>query len=100
MSRRLVAIETTIACWVSCGILNDMTRAELDTSLKQAVATGTPVEIVDPTTNEVYYLVSAAQFRGLSAALSDGFDPRDAYPLVDLVMADDDAQDPLLESYQ
>jgi hypothetical protein len=77
-----------------------MTRAKLDTSLKQAVAAGTPVEVVDPATNEVYYLVSAEQFRGLAAALSGDFDPREAYPLIDIVMAEDDANDPLLESYQ
>jgi hypothetical protein len=33
-----------------------MTRAELDPNLKQAVAAGTPVEVFDPTTHEVYYL--------------------------------------------
>lgn len=77
-----------------------MTRAELDLNLKQAVSLGTPVEVFDPTTNEVYYLVSAEQFRGLAAALPGEFDPREAYPLIDKVMTEDDAHDPLLETYQ
>lgn len=77
-----------------------MTRAELDPILKQAVATGTPVEIVDPATSELFYLISAEQFRVLAGSVSDDFDPQDFYPLVDQVMAADDANDPLLDSYQ
>jgi hypothetical protein len=77
-----------------------MTRAELDPNLKQAVAVGTPVEVFDPATNEVYYLLSAEQFQKLAAKMPVDFDPRDAYPLIDAVMAEDDANDPLLESYQ
>lgn len=73
-----------------------MTRAELDPSLKQAVAVGTPVELFDPATNEVYYLISAEQFQSIAG----DFDPRAAYPLVEYVMASDDAHDPLLDSYQ
>ena len=77
-----------------------MTRAEFDSNLKQAVAAGTPVEIVDPSTNEVYYLVSAEQFRKIAAMLGDDFDPQAAYPLIEATMAEDDILDPLLESYQ
>jgi hypothetical protein len=77
-----------------------MTRAELDPNLKQAVAVGTPVEVFDPATNEVYYLLSAQQFQKLTSKLSGDFDPRDIYPFIDAVMAEDDAHDPLLESYQ
>lgn len=77
-----------------------MTRAQLDPNLKLAAAVGTPVEVIDPATNDVYYLLSAEQFRLLSSASNRDIDPRVAYPLVDLVMADDDARDPLLNSYQ
>jgi hypothetical protein len=77
-----------------------MTRAELDASLKQAVAVGTPVEVVDPATNEVFYLITAAQFQKMAARFADGDDPRLAYPTIDVVMADDDAHDPLIDSYQ
>lgn len=77
-----------------------MTRAALNPQLKQVVATGTPVELFDPTTNEVYYLVSADQFQNLSGRAGSDLDPRIAYPLIDAIMADDDAGDPLLDSYQ
>lgn len=76
-----------------------MTRAPLDSNLKQAISSGTPVEIFDPTSNAVYYLLSAEQFQKLSG-VGDDFDPRETYPLIDLAMAEDDANDPLLESYQ
>jgi hypothetical protein len=77
-----------------------MTRTPLDPNLKQAVSLGTPVEVFDPTTNEVYYLISAEQFQRLESAAVSDFDPRDAYRFIDKVMAEDDAHDPLLESYQ
>ncbi|MEX2309101.1 MAG: hypothetical protein WD738_15995 [Pirellulales bacterium] len=77
-----------------------MTRAELDPNLKQAVAVGTPVEVFDPTTNEVYYLISAEQFHTLASVAAGDLNPQDAYPLIDKIMAEDDAHDPLLESYQ
>lgn len=77
-----------------------MTRAELNSTLKQAISFGTPVEVVDPATNEVYYLVSAEQYQRITSLISDEMDPRLAYPLVDQVMADDDANDPWLDSYQ
>jgi hypothetical protein len=77
-----------------------MTRAELDPNLKQAAAIGTPVEVFDPSTNERYYLLSAEQFQQLASKLCGDFDPRDVYPVIDAVMANDDLDDPLLESYQ
>jgi hypothetical protein len=77
-----------------------MTRAQLDGSLREAAQAGTPVEVVDPATNRVYYLVSAEQFQGMAVARPDDFDPRVFYPMIDKVMAADDAKDPLLDSYQ
>ena len=77
-----------------------MTHATLDNSLREAVEAGTPVEIVDPTTNRVYYLISAEQFQKVASTLSGDFDPREGYPIIEKVMAADDADDPLLESYQ
>jgi hypothetical protein len=76
-----------------------MTRMPLDSSLKQALSMGTPIEVFDSTTNEVYYLVSAEQFQKLASQTED-FDPRVGYPLIDETMAEDDTRDPLLESYQ
>lgn len=77
-----------------------MTHAKLDNSLREAAEAGTPVEVVDPATNRVYYLISAEQFQRIGAALSGDFNPRELYPMIDRVMAADDAKDPLLESYQ
>jgi hypothetical protein len=77
-----------------------MTRAELDPKLKHAVSGGTPVEVVDPTTNEVYYLLSAEQFSKLGPSANGEIDPISSYPMIDLIMAEDDAADPLLDSYQ
>jgi hypothetical protein len=77
-----------------------MTRTVLDSSLRAAVEEGTPVEVVDQATHRVYYLISAEQFQRMSSVLSDELDPRELYPMIDRVMAEDDACDPLLESYQ
>jgi hypothetical protein len=76
-----------------------MTRTESDPTLKQAVAIGTPVEVVDTTTNEVYYLISAEQFQRIVASLSGDIDPREVYPLIDKAMAEDDVADRLVDSY-
>ena len=75
-----------------------MVSIPFDANLKQALAAGTPVEVHDAATNEVYYLLSAEHFQQLN--LHTDFDPRVAYPLVDVIMADDDRSDPLLDSYQ
>ena len=77
-----------------------MTLTKLDPNLKQTVAVGTPVEVVDPATQEVYYLISAEQFRAIATAIAGELDPREAYPLVDLTMAEDDAADQELARFQ
>jgi len=77
-----------------------MTRAILDNSLREAVQAGTPVEVLDEATNRVYYLIFAEQFQRMAATLSGDFDPRELYPMIEKVMAEDDAKDPLLDSYQ
>jgi hypothetical protein len=58
-----------------------------------------PVTVVDPTTHTQYVLVRADVFQDLQHSLQD-VDPRAAYALVDRLMADDDAHDPTLASYQ
>jgi hypothetical protein len=75
-----------------------MHRTELDPNLKQAIQVGTPVELVDSATNQVFYLLSAEQYQSINAG--DTVDPRAAYPIIERLMADDDAHDPLLDSYQ
>ena len=60
-----------------------------------------PVYVVDADTNAPYVLMRADQFETLKTLFSEEeFDPREAYPFVDRVMAEDDAHDPTLESYQ
>ena len=75
-----------------------MMRTELDSNLKQAIQAGTPVELFDPATDQVFYLLSAEQYRSMGAG--DAIDSREAYPTVERLMAADDANDPLLDSYQ
>lgn len=77
-----------------------MTKRVLDKQLKEAADQGVPVEVVDPATQQVYYLISAEQFQKYQAALAEDFNPREVYPVIDRVMAQDDALDPLLDSYQ
>lgn len=77
-----------------------MVHANLDQALREAVQTGIPVEVLDPTTNRAFFVVSAEQFRDMTARLGQDFSPRELYPTIDQVMAEDDAADPLLESYQ
>jgi hypothetical protein len=78
----------------------DMTRADIDANLKQVISLGTPVEVFDPSTNQVYYLLSAEQYQMLAKVAAEDIDPRHSYPLIGQVMAEDDANDPLLETYQ
>ena len=58
-----------------------------------------PVTVIDPATNTQYVLVRADVFEELQEWMRD-LEPQDAYPVVDRVMAGDDAHDPTLASYQ
>jgi hypothetical protein len=58
-----------------------------------------PVTVIDPATNTHYVLVRADVFQELQEWMRD-LEPQDAYPVVDRIMADDDACDPTLASYQ
>jgi len=74
-----------------------MVRIELTSpNLPDAARAGVPVEVIDSTTGRIFVLISNEQYQ----RLSNEFDPREAYPLIDQVMRDDDDQDPLLASYQ
>jgi len=62
---------------------------------------GTPVYLVDAATNASYVLLRAEQYEQLSERFeSEAFNPRETYPFVDRVLAEDDAHDPALASYQ
>jgi len=58
-----------------------------------------PVTVIDTATNTRYVLVRADVFQEMQEWSRD-LEPQAAYPLVDQIMADDDAHDPLLASYQ
>ena len=58
-----------------------------------------PVTVVDPTTNTPYILVRADVFEELQDWMRD-LEPQAGYPLVDRIMAGDDAHDPTLTGYQ
>lgn len=74
-----------------------LTREQL-----QAVRSGEPITVKDPEIGPECVLVRADVFARVKDLLDDDadFSPREAYPLVDRVMAEDDADDPALESYQ
>lgn len=71
---------------------------ELSADQLQAAMRG-PVHITDPETNQSYVVLRADVYEQM-AYCDDDFDPREAYPFIDRVMAEDDANDPYLESYQ
>ena len=58
-----------------------------------------PVTVVDPATNTQYVLVRVEVFEEMCQWMHD-LEPQDAYPIVDRIMAEDDAGDPTLASYQ
>jgi hypothetical protein len=57
-----------------------------------------PVRVLDCATNVEYVLLRAAVYERLENLLSDGLP--DSGALMNEVMAEDDANDPYLESYQ
>jgi hypothetical protein len=67
--------------------------------LLQAQDSG-PLRVLNPRTKETFFLVPAGVYERMTLLLHDEFDPREAYPTVDRFMAEDDANDPYLESYQ
>lgn len=58
------------------------------------------IRVFNPSTKQVFILVPAEEFERLQYALGPDLDPREAYPLVDRIMAEDDANDPYLHTYQ
>lgn len=56
---------------------------------------------IDPRTRQTYVLVRQAVYERLKAVLDVGeYNPDEGTALVNEIMAEDDAHDPLLESYQ
>ena len=73
---------------------------ELTPQQRQELGNPEPTAI-DPQTRETYVLVRRDVYRRLKHLLaSDDYDPDEGAALVNEVLAADDANDPLLESYQ
>jgi hypothetical protein len=72
---------------------------ELTPQQRQELTSSVP-EAVDPETKEIYVLVRRHLYERLKALLSEDYDPDSGMVLMNEVMAEDDANDPLLESYQ
>jgi PHD/YefM family antitoxin component YafN of YafNO toxin-antitoxin module len=74
----------------------------IELSELQCAELNTPEPVaIDPHTNETYVLVKQAAYQHLKSLLALGaYDPDEGAAHVNEIMADDDANDPLLESYQ
>jgi hypothetical protein len=67
----------------------------------QAVRGGEPVAVIPPEVGEECVMLRRDVYEQLKEAKSAGeFDPARLYPLVGQLMAEDDANDPALETYQ
>jgi len=73
---------------------------ELTDEQRQELSAPEPVAI-DPVTRDTYVLVRRDAYERLKGLLAlDDYDPDEGAALVNEVMAEDDAKDPYLESYQ
>jgi len=75
----------------------------LPDDLRQAIekGRGSPVHLVDAATKVHYVLMRVEQYEKVKAVFEHedrDFDPREAYPFVEQVMREDDANDPTLSS--
>jgi hypothetical protein len=74
---------------------------ELTAEQRQALQGDTPLRLVDPSTNATYVLLRAEVYDRLKGLLEDDLPSmHEVALLVEEVMKDDDANDPLLEGYQ
>jgi hypothetical protein len=74
---------------------------ELTEEQRQAAQGKEPPRLVDPHTGEAYVLLRAAAYDRLRALLNDDMPGMEEVALlVEEAMREDDANDPLLESYQ
>ena len=73
---------------------------ELTEQQRQELSAPEPL-VLDPQTQETYVLVRRDTYERLKALLAlDDYDPDEGAGYINEVMADDDAKDPYLESYQ
>jgi len=73
---------------------------ELTEQQRQDLSAPEPVAI-DPLTRQTYVLIRREAYERLKALLAlDDYDPDEGASYINEVMAEDDAKDPYLESYQ
>ncbi len=73
---------------------------ELTDQQRQELSTPEPL-VIDPQTRETYVLVRREVYDRLMALLAlNDYDPDEGAAYINEVMAEDDANDPYLESYQ
>jgi hypothetical protein len=73
---------------------------ELTDQQRQELSVPEPLAI-DPQTQQTYVLVRRETYERLKALLAlDDYDPEEGAAYVNEIMAEDDAKDPYLESYQ
>jgi len=73
---------------------------ELTEQQRQELSAPEPLA-VDPQTRETYVLVRREVYERLKALLAlDDYDPDEGAAYINAIMAEDDAKDPYLESYQ
>jgi hypothetical protein len=73
---------------------------ELTPEQRQELSNTEPIAI-DPQTKEIYILVPQETYKRMRALLNlEDYDPDEGATYINEVMAEDDANDPLLESYQ
>jgi hypothetical protein len=74
---------------------------ELTEAQRKALQEEAPPRLVDPTTNETYVLLRAELYDRLKGLLEEDLPSMEEVGLLlEEVMKEDDANDPLLESYQ
>jgi hypothetical protein len=75
---------------------------ELTEQQRRALAASeAPMTVIDPDTKTIYVLVRKEVYDRLKALVAlDEYDPDEGTAFINEVMAEDDAADPLLESYQ
>jgi hypothetical protein len=80
--------------------IKETVMIELTEQQRQELEKPEPVAI-DPQTRQTYVLVRKAVYERLKTLLAvDDYDPDEGAASINEVMAEDDAGDPLLESYQ
>ncbi|MDA1017449.1 MAG: hypothetical protein O3A00_23710 [Planctomycetota bacterium] len=73
---------------------------ELTEQQRQELGAPEPV-VIDPQTKQTYVLVEQAAYERIKSLLAlDDYDPDEGAVSINEIMVEDDANDPLLESYQ